>query len=121
MHGIRQVGNQQLMSMTDREWKEQDVLDYHVILYDSHLFSCIFCFDLEHCPPPPPLIACHAPPLDACLLCPVGFIWIGRLVARVALQSPDVRLVAVTDHFISTDYMASFSILLAYEIYGHVW
>ena len=106
------------MSLTAKEWKEQDVLDYHIILYDSHLFSCIFCFDLEYWPP---LIACHAPPLDACLLCAAGFDRIGRLVARVALQSLDVELVAVNDPFITTDYMVSFSILLAYEIYGHVW
>jgi len=30
---------------------------------------------------------------------------IGRLVARVALQSDDVELVAVNDPFISIDYM----------------
>ncbi|KAL0331890.1 UNVERIFIED_CONTAM: Glyceraldehyde-3-phosphate dehydrogenase, cytosolic [Sesamum calycinum] len=35
----------------------------------------------------------------------VGFGRIGRLVARVALQSDDVELVAVNDPFISTDYM----------------
>ncbi|KAK6931879.1 Glyceraldehyde 3-phosphate dehydrogenase, NAD(P) binding domain [Dillenia turbinata] len=35
-----------------------------------------------------------------------GFGRIGRLVARVALQSPDIELVAVNDPFISTDYMA---------------
>ena len=34
-----------------------------------------------------------------------GFGRIGRLVARVALQSNDVELVAVNDPFISTDYM----------------
>ncbi|CAL9163031.1 unnamed protein product [Musa hybrid cultivar] len=34
-----------------------------------------------------------------------GFGRIGRLVARVALQSDDVELVAVNDPFISTDYM----------------
>ena len=34
-----------------------------------------------------------------------GFGRIGRLVARVALQSPDVELVAVNDPFITTDYM----------------
>ncbi|XP_052195634.1 glyceraldehyde-3-phosphate dehydrogenase 2, cytosolic [Diospyros lotus] len=35
-----------------------------------------------------------------------GFGRIGRLVARVALQSDDVELVAVNDPFITTDYMA---------------
>nr|ACG33062.1 hypothetical protein [Zea mays] len=35
-----------------------------------------------------------------------GFGRIGRLVARVALQSDDVELVAVNDPFISTDYMS---------------
>ncbi|KAK6931883.1 Glyceraldehyde 3-phosphate dehydrogenase, catalytic domain [Dillenia turbinata] len=35
-----------------------------------------------------------------------GFGRIGRLVARVALQNPDIELVAVNDPFISTDYMA---------------
>ncbi|KAG6469985.1 hypothetical protein ZIOFF_070924 [Zingiber officinale] len=34
-----------------------------------------------------------------------GFGRIGRLVARVALQSDDVELVAVNDLFITTDYM----------------
>ncbi|ONM31600.1 hypothetical protein ZEAMMB73_Zm00001d040584 [Zea mays] len=34
-----------------------------------------------------------------------GFGRIGRLVARVALQSDDVELVVVNDRFISTDYM----------------
>ena len=34
-----------------------------------------------------------------------GFGRIGRLVARVALQSSDVELVAVNDPFITTDYM----------------
>lgn len=34
-----------------------------------------------------------------------GFGRIGRLVARVALQSDDIELVAVNDPFISTDYM----------------
>lgn len=36
-----------------------------------------------------------------------GFGRIGRLVARVALQSNDVELVAVNDPFITTDYMVS--------------
>jgi glyceraldehyde 3-phosphate dehydrogenase len=35
----------------------------------------------------------------------LGFGRIGRLVARVALESEDVELVAVNDPFISTDYM----------------
>lgn len=35
----------------------------------------------------------------------VGFGRIGRLVARVALLSDDVELVAVNDPFITTDYM----------------
>ncbi|KAK6128287.1 hypothetical protein DH2020_037970 [Rehmannia glutinosa] len=39
-----------------------------------------------------------------CCLC-AGFGRIGRLVARVALQSDDVELVAVNDPFITTDYM----------------
>ncbi|KAL8465800.1 hypothetical protein ACS0TY_035055 [Phlomoides rotata] len=34
-----------------------------------------------------------------------GFGRIGRLVARVALLSDDVELVAVNDPFITTDYM----------------
>ncbi|XP_038979413.1 glyceraldehyde-3-phosphate dehydrogenase GAPCP1, chloroplastic-like [Phoenix dactylifera] len=34
-----------------------------------------------------------------------GFGRIGRLVARVALQSNEVELVAVNDPFITTDYM----------------
>ncbi|KAJ6808587.1 putative glyceraldehyde-3-phosphate dehydrogenase 2, cytosolic [Iris pallida] len=34
-----------------------------------------------------------------------GFGRIGRLVARVALQSSDVELVAINDPFITTDYM----------------
>ena len=59
--------------------------------------------------------------MDAIFLCAAGFGGIGRLVAKVALQSPDVELVAVNDPFITTDYMVSFSNLLAYEIYGHVW
>uniref|UniRef100_A0A453P0P4 Glyceraldehyde 3-phosphate dehydrogenase NAD(P) binding domain-containing protein n=1 Tax=Aegilops tauschii subsp. strangulata TaxID=200361 RepID=A0A453P0P4_AEGTS len=50
--------------------------------------------------------------MDGFLLCATGFGRIGRLVARVALQSPDVELVAVNDPFITTDYMVSFSILL---------
>ncbi|XP_038975400.1 glyceraldehyde-3-phosphate dehydrogenase, cytosolic-like [Phoenix dactylifera] len=36
-----------------------------------------------------------------------GFGRIGRLVAKVALQSNDVELVAVNDPFITTDYMLS--------------
>jgi glyceraldehyde 3-phosphate dehydrogenase len=40
-----------------------------------------------------------------------GFGRIGRLVARVALQSNDVELVAVNDPFISTDYMVYVSSL----------
>jgi hypothetical protein len=36
-----------------------------------------------------------------------GFGRIGRLVARVALQSDDVELVAVNDPFITTDYMVN--------------
>lgn len=39
-----------------------------------------------------------------------GFGRIGRLVARVALQSEDVELVAVNDPFITTDYMVCASI-----------
>ena len=35
----------------------------------------------------------------------LGFGRIGRLVARVILQSEDVELVAVNDPFITTDYM----------------
>jgi glyceraldehyde 3-phosphate dehydrogenase len=35
----------------------------------------------------------------------LGFGRIGRLVARVALQSEDVELVAINDPFITTDYM----------------
>lgn len=35
----------------------------------------------------------------------IGFGRIGRLVARVALQSDDIELVAVNDPFITTDYM----------------
>ncbi|THU46164.1 hypothetical protein C4D60_Mb09t02070 [Musa balbisiana] len=38
-------------------------------------------------------------------LCLAWFGRIGRLVARVALQSSDVELVAVNDPFITTDYM----------------
>ncbi|KAG6493315.1 hypothetical protein ZIOFF_048297 [Zingiber officinale] len=34
-----------------------------------------------------------------------GFGRIGRLVARVTLQSEDVELIAVNDPFITTDYM----------------
>lgn len=37
----------------------------------------------------------------------IGFGRIGRLVARVALQSDDVELVAVNDPFITTDYMVT--------------
>lgn len=51
-------------------------------------FICLFVFD--------------------CLFTPIykiGFGRIGRLVARVALQSDDVELVAVNDPFITTDYM----------------
>ncbi|KAM0000317.1 Glyceraldehyde-3-phosphate dehydrogenase, cytosolic [Helianthus debilis subsp. tardiflorus] len=36
-----------------------------------------------------------------------GFGRIGRLVARVALQSDDIELVAVNDPFITTDYMVN--------------
>jgi len=39
-----------------------------------------------------------------------GFGRIGRLVARVALQSEDVELVAVNDPFITTEYMVRASI-----------
>jgi glyceraldehyde 3-phosphate dehydrogenase len=46
------------------------------------------------------------------LLGAAGFGRIGRLVARVALQCPDVELVAVNDPFITTDYMVSSSIPL---------
>lgn len=35
----------------------------------------------------------------------LGFGRIGRLVARVALRSEDVELVAVNDPFITTEYM----------------
>ncbi|KAK2969796.1 hypothetical protein RJ640_028076 [Escallonia rubra] len=39
-----------------------------------------------------------------------GFGRIGRLVARVALQSDDIELVAVNDPFITTDYMVFFGV-----------
>lgn len=39
-----------------------------------------------------------------------GFGRIGRLVARVALQSDDIELVAVNDPFITTDYMVHLQI-----------
>ena len=42
---------------------------------------------------------------DSILWLLIGFGRIGRLVARVALQSDDVELVAVNDPFITTDYM----------------
>ena len=35
-----------------------------------------------------------------------GFGRIGRLVMRVALERPDIEVVAVNDPFISSDYMA---------------
>ncbi|CAL5406971.1 unnamed protein product [Camellia sinensis] len=41
-----------------------------------------------------------------------GFRRIGRLVARVALQSDDVELVTVNDPFITTDYMILMSLRL---------
>nr|XP_010911214.1 glyceraldehyde-3-phosphate dehydrogenase, cytosolic isoform X2 [Elaeis guineensis] len=48
-----------------------------------------------------------------------GFGRIGRLVARVALQSSDIELVAVNDPFISTDYMVLSDILFVILlIYG---
>ncbi|MFY2203327.1 type I glyceraldehyde-3-phosphate dehydrogenase [Escherichia coli] len=46
-----------------------------------------------------------------------GFGRIGRLVARVALQSPDVELVAVNDPFITADYMVY---MFKYDtVHGH--
>jgi glyceraldehyde-3-phosphate dehydrogenase/erythrose-4-phosphate dehydrogenase len=45
-----------------------------------------------------------------------GFGRIGRLVARVALQSDDVELVAVNDPFISTDYMVSPLVSLSFDL-----
>ena len=42
-----------------------------------------------------------------CFLIIKGFGRIGRLVARVALQSDDIELVAVNDPFITTDYMVN--------------
>ncbi|KAG0522319.1 hypothetical protein BDA96_07G026900 [Sorghum bicolor] len=46
-----------------------------------------------------------------------GFGRIGRLVARVALQSEDVELVAVNDPFITTDYM---TYMFKYDtVHGH--
>ena len=42
-----------------------------------------------------------------------GFGRIGRLVARVALQSNDVELVAVNDPFITTDYMVWWSLYIS--------
>ncbi|KAG2576439.1 hypothetical protein PVAP13_6NG019600 [Panicum virgatum] len=46
-----------------------------------------------------------------------GFGRIGRLVARVALQSPDVELVAVNDPFITTEYM---TYMFKYDtVHGH--
>lgn len=44
------------------------------------------------------------------LLFCAGFGRIGRLVARVALLSDDVELVAVNDPFITTDYMVILSL-----------
>ncbi|KAG2626160.1 hypothetical protein PVAP13_3KG325100 [Panicum virgatum] len=46
-----------------------------------------------------------------------GFGRIGRLVARVALQSEDVELVAVNDPFITTEYM---TYMFKYDtVHGH--
>jgi glyceraldehyde 3-phosphate dehydrogenase len=46
-----------------------------------------------------------------------GFGRIGRLVARVALQSEDVELVAINDPFITTDYM---TYMFKYDtVHGH--
>ena len=49
-----------------------------------------------------------------------GFGRIGRLVARVALQSNDVELVAVNDPFISTDYMVCFASLI-FRFFCYLW
>uniref|UniRef100_M8CNU2 glyceraldehyde-3-phosphate dehydrogenase (phosphorylating) n=1 Tax=Aegilops tauschii TaxID=37682 RepID=M8CNU2_AEGTA len=48
----------------------------------------------------------------------MGFGRIGRLVARVALQSPDVELVAVNDPFITTDYMGRCGFVHGTPVYG---
>ena len=50
----------------------------------------------------------------------VGFGRIGRLVARVALQSNDVELVAVNDPFISTDYMVCF-VFVIFCFFCYLW
>ncbi|XP_074570468.1 glyceraldehyde-3-phosphate dehydrogenase 2, cytosolic-like [Curcuma longa] len=51
------------------------------------------------------LVNCSNPAHVALYPARNGFGRIGRLVARVALQSDDVELVAVNDPFITTDYM----------------
>ncbi|KAJ4772371.1 Glyceraldehyde-3-phosphate dehydrogenase [Rhynchospora pubera] len=47
-----------------------------------------------------------------------GFGRIGRLVARVALQSEDVELVAINDPFITTDYM---TYMFKYDTVHGLW
>lgn len=47
-----------------------------------------------------------------------GFGRIGRLVARVVLQSDDVELVAVNDPFITTDYM---TYMFKYDTVHGIW
>ncbi|XP_074382384.1 glyceraldehyde-3-phosphate dehydrogenase GAPC1, cytosolic-like isoform X2 [Apium graveolens] len=47
-----------------------------------------------------------------------GFGRIGRLVARVILQSDDVELVAVNDPFITTDYM---TYMCKYDTVHGIW
>ncbi|KVH92789.1 Glyceraldehyde 3-phosphate dehydrogenase, catalytic domain-containing protein [Cynara cardunculus var. scolymus] len=61
-------------------------------------------------PPPPPLLSQFSIFLGSVIMGKVkiginGFGRIGRLVARVALLSDDIELVAVNDPFITTEYM----------------
>ncbi|KAJ0716732.1 putative glyceraldehyde-3-phosphate dehydrogenase (phosphorylating) [Helianthus annuus] len=49
-----------------------------------------------------------------------GFGRTGHLVARVALQRDDIKLVAVNDPFISTDYMKFGGILMIFSNFGGI-
>ena len=50
-----------------------------------------------------------------------GFGRIGRLVARVALQSEDIELVAVNDPFITTDYMVRTLTFVLSTYFSLIW
>ncbi|KAG6470554.1 hypothetical protein ZIOFF_071628 [Zingiber officinale] len=73
---------------------------YHPFLHHSYTFSCC-CFSLVSVI----FFIQIAMAKIKIGINVIGLGRIGRLVARVALQSDDVELVAVNDPFITTDYM----------------